>query len=414
MDAGSAPNAPDPYVTADAQGDANDRAARTNTSLNRADQVTPWGTLKWSQAPGTREFDQDGFNRALDSWREAEKLKLLTPGSGGAGTGAGGTGTGGNGSSPGEGGGGGGDSSSDAPGGGNAPGRMPPGTVPTDASGRAADGGTATTDPYGRPRRSDYWEEVPSDRWTSTIELNPEMQKLFDAQNATALEKQGILDMLTGQAKDTLGQPSIPLPEAGLGNLGRMPGANENQRQKIEDALYGRMTSRLDPKFEQEEQAMRSELMNRGLVEGSEAWKTQMDAFSRGKNDAYSAAMNDAISGSGTEMQRYFDMGMDRRGQALTEGMASFGQGLTLHEQQSKDRANILNEMAGLQSGNQMQMPGFGATPSGAQTQGAPIAQSIWQAFQGELGGHNADVAAANGTNAAAGGAVATIVAAMI
>jgi hypothetical protein len=44
-----APAAPDPYAVANAQGAANIDAARITTALNRANQVTPYGSLTWAQ-----------------------------------------------------------------------------------------------------------------------------------------------------------------------------------------------------------------------------------------------------------------------------------------------------------------------------------------------------------------------------
>jgi hypothetical protein len=251
------------------------------------------------------------------------------------------------------------------------------------------------------------------------------MQKLFDAQNGSALVKQDLLEKLQGQATDTLGRPLnyTKLPDGGnaakeLRGVPGMPEADEAYRQKVEDALYGRFTSRLDPKFEQEENSMRSELMNRGLVEGSEAWKTQMDAFNRSKNDAYAAAGQNAVAGGGAEMQRYFGMGMQANSQGMTNAINSFnlreGDRRTSEDEWTRKRNNILNEMNGLASGSQMQMPGFGGTPSGTNVQPTNVGGNIWQAFQGQMGGYNADVASANSTNAAGAAALSTIAAAFI
>ena len=48
---GGGDDAPDPYAVARAQGQANIEAARVTAMMNRADQITPWGSQLWSQTP---------------------------------------------------------------------------------------------------------------------------------------------------------------------------------------------------------------------------------------------------------------------------------------------------------------------------------------------------------------------------
>lgn len=100
-----------------------------------------------------------------------------------------------------------------------------------------------------------------------------------------------------------------------------MPTVSDATRQRTEDALYQRMQSRMDPEYQQAEQAMRSDLMNRGLVEGSEAWNTQIDAFNRRRNDAYGGARLDAIQHGGTEQSRLYGDQLKGRDQLLQELM---------------------------------------------------------------------------------------------
>ena len=64
-----APPPPDPYAVANAQGAANIDAARVTTALNRANQVTPWGNLTWAQ--GGSGFKSTDYNNALKAWQDA-------------------------------------------------------------------------------------------------------------------------------------------------------------------------------------------------------------------------------------------------------------------------------------------------------------------------------------------------------
>lgn len=90
-------------------------------------------------------------------------------------------------------------------------------------------------------------------------------------------------------------------------------------RQHAEDAIYGRATARLDPRFAQEQHDLTTSLANQGIDPNSAAYGKSLDNFGRTKNDAYSSALMDAIMGGGQEASR--QQGMD-----LTSRMAPLQQ----------------------------------------------------------------------------------------
>ena len=61
---GGGPEAPDPYAVSDAESKANIEAARVTAALNRANQITPWGNLTWTQDP----------SRGPDAWNSTVTL----------------------------------------------------------------------------------------------------------------------------------------------------------------------------------------------------------------------------------------------------------------------------------------------------------------------------------------------------
>lgn len=71
-------------------------------------------------------------------------------------------------------------------------------------------------------------------------------------------------------------------------------------RNQAINAAYGQSTSRLDPMWNQRQEALTSQLLNQGLDPSSEAYRNAMGDFSRERNDAYQGALNSAI-GQGTE-----------------------------------------------------------------------------------------------------------------
>ena len=102
-------------------------------------------------------------------------------------------------------------------------------------------------------------------------------------------------------------------------NMPELIGINNGTRQRAEDAIYGRRSSRLDPMWGDRENAMKTELYNKGLREGDEAFSRAMRDFNFNRTDAYETAMNEAIMGGGTEMQRDADLARQNRGQVFTE-----------------------------------------------------------------------------------------------
>lgn len=77
MGKSSAPSAPDYTSMAKEQARGNLDLAQYQTQANRINQYNPYGSLTYTktQAPGT--FDQAGYQRAVDAWRETQKPPQL-------------------------------------------------------------------------------------------------------------------------------------------------------------------------------------------------------------------------------------------------------------------------------------------------------------------------------------------------
>lgn len=440
-----APAAPDPYAVANAQGQANIDAARITTALNRANQVTPWGNLTWSR--GGNDWDEQGYNQALQLYNE--QLGNYNN------------------------------------------------SQNQNQGYRIDDGGwgypfqqqfsgTAPT----APKKEDFGYNP--DAWTSTVTLDPRVQSLLDSSLATSQGLQSAIDNSLASTTSTLSrplntpgsvdvngirqgvegrytdlQPSLQasnvlasMGRAGVGEqLARlrnlygqdfnynsapaMPTANEATRQRVEDALYGRSTARLDPRFAQGQDQLNSSLAAQGITQGSEAYNRELQNFNNAKNDAYSSAMNDAITGSDAAMQRLFNMGLQARQQGVNEANTlralptqeaaalanitgnldnssrnwygaetaqetakdnSTANQFNMERTNNQDQFNntiavrnqILNELNALRTGAQASMPQFGSTQSGANVAASPIAQSVYNSYQGDLSNYNAQVGSNN------------------
>ena len=451
-----APSPPDPYAVANAQGAANIDAARVTTALNRANQVTPWGNLTWSR--GGNNWDEQGYNQALQLYNEqlANHNSALS-------------------------------------------------NYNANQSQNQSWNGDGGLYPYFQqlftgtapiaPKKEDFGYNP--DAWTSTVTLDPRIQSLLDSSLATSQGLQTAIDNSLASTTSTLSQPlnapgSIdingirqgvegrytdlqPSLQASnvLASMGRvgvgeqlarlrnlygqdfnynsapaMPTADEATRQRVENALYGRATARLDPRFSQAQDQLNSSLAAQGITQGSEAYNRELQNFNNAKNDAYSSAMNDAITGSDDAMQRLFNMGLQARQQGVNEAntlrtlptqeaaaLAGIANGLdtasrnwygaeaaqetakdsstanqfNMERTNNQDQFNntiaarnqILNELNALRTGAQVQAPNFASTQSGANVAASPIAQSMQNAYQGALSNYNTQVGSDNAKTAA-------------
>jgi hypothetical protein len=110
-------------------------------------------------------------------------------------------------------------------------------------------------------------------------------------------------------------------------------------RGRAEDAAYGRSTSRLDPQYQQREQALEIKLRNQGLRPGDQAYDSTMSSFGRDRSDAYEQARLQSTSTGMSEANQLFqqqmgstDMANALRQQQIQEYLGKRGQSLSEQE----------------------------------------------------------------------------------
>ncbi|MEM7318837.1 MAG: hypothetical protein AAF408_07420 [Pseudomonadota bacterium] len=171
--------------------------------------------------------------------------------------------------------------------------------------------------------------------YTATTELSPEAQFIHD-QNLGA--QAGLAETANQQAtflRDYLGEPATFDTAA------------------IEDRLSELGRARLDPRFAEEEDALRTRLANQGIGYGSEIYDRQMGDFQEYKNDAYN------------------QLALQGRSQAFGEIAAQ--------------RNQPINEISALLSGSQVAAPQFSiANPAQAPT--VDYAGLVQQDYANRLG----------------------------
>lgn len=308
------------------------------------------------------------------------------------------------------------------------------------------------------PWGSINWSQDPSGQWSQTTTLNPAEQQRLDQQRGllTGLGdvSQGLVGQIGGQigqamdwskfAQGPTGAPTGPqfgqvgtgpnfnmdfgsidpnelakMGSAGdaaqaaaaqareyelqkkleLEGLTDMPVADDATRQRVEDALYQRAQSRLDPMWQQRQQQDLDRLYAMGAREGDPLFEQMMANQARDRTDAYQTAMNEAIMGGGAEQSRLFNLGMASRQQGFNEALAGgqftnqalmnqYQQGLgnaQMQQQANLANAAAQNQMAQFNAGQGLQgmLAGLNYNRGGVELGNA----ALQQGFQNQLAG---------------------------
>lgn len=204
-------------------------------------------------------------------------------------------------------------------------------------------GSTTITDPNGKQ------VQVPT--WTATTELSPEQQAIFDQSQQAQSNLAGLAADQSASIRDLLSNPF------------------EFDNQDAANWAYDLGSERLDPRFERETDALRTQLINQGIRPGSAAWDAEMGRLGESKNDAYNQLM------------------LQGRSQAFNEALTT--------------RNQPLNEVIGLFTGSQVQQPQFQSTPQTG-VGGVDYTGLVNQQYQQEMQNYQAGMGGLFGLGAAA------------
>ncbi len=218
------------------------------------------------------------------------------------------------------------------------------------------------------------------DSFTQTTTLAPEQQQLYDStvggQNRrlnTANQNFDMYGSQIGTGINTGGMPglqysadptqqqtgvnarSVATGRIQTGNLSQLPGQEDfgGERQRVENALYDRSARRLDDQFSRREEDQRSQLLNRGLREGTEAYANAERDLNESRTDAYGDLRDRAVAAGGQEQSRLFS-------DALAARQQGFGENST--QAQFRNQAanqNFTNELQRAQFGNDSNQQSF-------------------------------------------------------
>tara|TARA_R110000823_G_C15906643_1_gene497379 strand:- start:474 stop:1376 length:903 start_codon:yes stop_codon:yes gene_type:complete len=197
--------------------------------------------------------------------------------------------------------------------------------------------------PYGSSVYTDRGEPVDGIQQVDrTTTLDPAQQAIVDQQTAIS----GDLNTLAGEQ---IGRVSTNLADPySYDGMAAAPTADSAARQQVIDSLYNQYTSRLDPRFTDEQTALETSLATQGIPVGSDAYNKAVESFGRTRNDAYGSALNQAVMAGGAEQNRLFGLQGDARTRAIQE--------------YSTQRNAPLNEIAALMGGTTINNPQFSPT----------------------------------------------------
>ena len=209
------------------------------------------------------------------------------------------------------------------------------------------------------------------------VKLAPDAQALYEQQMQQSRELGNVAQGMMSRVGENYAQPMD------LSSAPKLYGADDllAARQQAQDALYSRQAAYLDPQWQNREAALASQLANKGIVEGSEAWRNERDQFSRERSFDYDRAREAAIGGGAAETQMLADISGRQRGQTMQELYAQ--------------RALPLNEFNALRSSSQVDMPQFEGA-AGVNMGQTDVSGNMWNAYQANLDRWNAQQAASN------------------
>lgn len=231
------------------------------------------------------------------------------------------------------------------------------------------------------------------DQPTITQKLTPTAEETLAAQQRVQKLLAGLGETGTTQAQKVIGSPFSPTGTAGQGLQTRLDLSNLAQ-MPVNAGMTGQQAimARLEPQLQRQQAAMENQLANQGITPGSEAYRVAQTQAAQNRNDLLSQAALQGIS---------LDTGA--RAQGLNEQQAILAAQNAAQQQELQRQAYLrqqpLNEITGLMSGSQIQMPQFQGY-QGPSVAPAPIFAGAQAQGQANMQNYGIQSANANAQNA--------------
>ena len=227
----------------------------------------------------------------------------------------------------------------------------------------------------------------------ATMSLNPQLAGLFNQglindqlMSDVAFDRLkglegGLPDVIDGLNTTVPGLSGFSGPITGANGIPSIGGDFEGARSGVEQAVFDRSASLLNPQFQQSEERLLQSLADRGIPRDSEAGRTELANFQQQRDLTFSNLANDAVLAGGQEQSRLFGLderaglfGLGAENQAFNQGntatslnnqvsQQNFGNDIALQLQNANlaqaNRATQFNELASLLGLQQTAQPGL-------------------------------------------------------
>ena len=217
--------------------------------------------------------------------------------------------------------------------------------------------------------------------WIATTSYSPEQQKLYEGQTTA---QQGLVNTansgIGGLAGLGVGQGLGEVAPSFTGDVSKTADQFSADRQAISDALYANQTKYLGDQFTRDDENLRSQLLSRGLTEGSAAYDNALRDQQRTQNDAYGTAANYATTQS-AQMQKLMQDAL--LNSAMTQ-QNLYTQGLS---GAATEQNQPLNQILALMGGGQVNQPNLQAYGQYGQYQGADMLSAAQSRYNSGLAG---------------------------
>lgn len=291
----AAPAAPDPVATANAQAQANTTAAITQANLNRIDQVTPQGSIKYTQT-GT---NPDGTPKYTQTQTYSPEQQALYNQQNQVAQGLGNLAQQ------------------------NVARVQDAQSQPFNFNGMNPLQSSAGSAPlqYGVQGQQAQTQVAPAGQVQGGYNAGGAIQSSFGTGGPLTSNVQAgpIANQIAGAGDVTRGVQAGQV-QNGLNYGGQFnPGDFNSTATSAANASYQQAASRLDPQFAQQENDFKARLANSGISENSDAYRRELDNFSRSKNDAYNQASYSAIAAGLAAQQQGYNQALGTRQQNTNE-----------------------------------------------------------------------------------------------
>src|SRR5699024_5542956 len=240
------------------------------------------------------------------------------------------------------------------------------------------------------PDAADFY--TGGDNWEQHTELAPELQDQLEQEWAIQAGLRDPQNAALGRVQQMMEEGFDPstLPEGGTafapsGEI--LPTYDPNlQTNNATELLMGR----INPQLDRQREALRAQLANQGIAQGSPAYNQAMLEFGQQANDAHNQA---ALQGIGLGMQQQglqFSQGLANRQLTAAEQAQQFGQSEQARQRALTEAAYLrslpMQELGMLMGGNQVQMPQFPGYAQQGQVAGPDLLGAAGAQHQGNIG----------------------------